>query len=518
MTFKTKHDFEYYLDLYKERSLDKNVIVNRFAPSPTGHIHIGSLYSALINIWLSKQTNGVSFLRIEDTDQERLVENGIKGIFDDLNNLNIHFDEDPIKGGDYGPYIQSERRDIYQAFANKLIKDGLAYKCYCNEDEIQEIRNYQESKKLRLGYYGKYAKCRTLKEDLNKDFIIRLKSQGKFENKIILNDLIKGKIEMPENDLDIVLIKKDGLPTYHFAHAVDDYLMGTTHVIRGDEWISSFPVHYELFKLFNFKLPKYAHVSPINIKDNGNIRKISKRKDDWAQVSYYTELGIPYKVVFLYLATLLNSNFEEWYEHNKDLSLNDFKFTFDKMSKSGPIFDMEKLINIARTYFTRMTSDEIYEELLKYSKTYDFDFYNIIKDKKDYTISLLDIERYIKKPRKDISKYSDIKNLFWYMYDEFFYKDESIYDDVEYYDLEILLNYFNNIYDSNDEQKIWWTKLSEYIKNSSFKGYPGDFSKILRVIITKTNISPNLYDLLRILNKDEMIKRVYKYDEEKARD
>ncbi len=517
MRIKTDRDYLYYEKIYPRRNLDKTQIINRFAPSPTGFIHIGSLYSALVNIWFSKQTKGVSFLRIEDTDQERIVENGIEGILSDLKELNISFDEDPEKGGVYSPYIQSERKDIYASYINKMLDSDLAYPCFCSEDDLSELRAYQEKNKLRLGYYGKYAKCRHLtKEEVDKrisngeNYIIRFKSQGSFYNKIILNDLIKSKIEMPENDLDIVILKKDLLPTYHFAHVIDDYLMGTTHVIRGDEWISSFPVHEELFRLLGFDLPKYAHVSPVNIKDGEVIRKISKRKDPWASVSYYNEAGIPHEVIFLYLATLLNSNFEEWYELNKDLGIKDFEFTFNKMSKSGPIFDMEKLLNISKTYFSRMNASDIYDNLLMFTKKYDEIFYNILTSSKEYTINLLNIERNIKKPRKDISKYSDVLDLFWYMYPEYFYENNDGYELIENIEKNWFINYFNDVYNSSDTQEVWWDKLSTYVKENLIIS-PADFTKALRVFITKKNLSPNLYDLIKLLGKEEMIKRTNLY-------
>ena len=313
-----KNDWEYYEKKYPERKLNESSMVTRFAPSPTGFVHMGSLLSALTNVWYAKQSNGIVYLRIEDTDQKREVENGVEGIFNDFKNLDVCFDEDLMQGGNYGPYIQSERKDIYQAYAKKLIEEDKAYPCFCSSEEIEKTRELQESKKARIGYYGKYAKCRFLTKEQVIDkinngekYIIRFKSPGSFYNKVVLNDLIRGNIEMPENDIDDVIIKSDGLPTYHFAHVIDDHLMRTTHVFRGDEWISSYTKHDQLFKMLDFELPRYAHISPINIKDGETIRKISKRKDPWAAISYYDKRGIPNDAIKLYLATLCNSNFEE---------------------------------------------------------------------------------------------------------------------------------------------------------------------------------------------------------------
>ena len=294
------HDYEYYEKLYPERNLDDSAIVTRCAPSPTGKLHMGSLMQALTSLVYANQTNGVLYLRIEDTDHKREIEDGVNQIVKDFKNLDIDFNEGYSFGGNYGPYLQSERGDIYKAYAKKLIEKDLAYPCFCSEDDLNKIRELQESKKARIGYYGKYAKCRYLTkeqvlEKINngEKYIIRLKSPGSFYNKAVLNDAIRGKIEQPENDIDIIIIKSDGLPTYHFAHAVDDHLMHTTHIIRGDEWVASYPIHEQLFKVLGFKLPTYAHISPINVKDGNTIRKLSKRKDPWAAMSFYDENGIP---------------------------------------------------------------------------------------------------------------------------------------------------------------------------------------------------------------------------------
>ncbi len=527
-----KNDYKYYEEKYPERNLSEDKIVTRFAPSPTGTMHKGNLLSAFTGFNYAKQSGGIFFLRVEDTDQKREVDGGTENIIEALGELNIIFDEGHTLGGNYGPYLQSERKDIYHAFVKKLIEDDLAYPCFCSSEEISEIRAYQEKNKKRIGYYGKYAKCRNLsKEDvINKvnngeKYIIRLKSPGSFYEKVVLDDLIRGKIEMPENDIDEVILKTDGLPTYHFAHAIDDHLMRSTHIIRGDEWISSYPKHDQLFKALGFKVPKYAHISPINIKDGETVRKLSKRKDPWAAVSYYNESGIPSDVMKLYLATLINSNFEEWYHENTDKDISDFTFSFNKMSISGPIFDLEKLKNISKTYFARLKADTIYNNLLTYTKKYDEEFYNIISKNKDYVIGMLNIERDVPKPRKDIFAYSNIKNIYWFMFDELFDKNEDDYEEVTNVSKEDFIDYVTKYYDEEQSQEDWFNALAIYADTvgytkdrkaykenpDNYKGTTADFCKVLRIIITKKNLSPNLYDVIRLLGKDKLLDRVYKY-------
>lgn len=526
------HDYEYYEKLYPERNLDDSAIVTRCAPSPTGKLHMGSLMQALTSLVYSNQTNGVLYLRIEDTDHKREIEDGVNQIVKDFKNLDIDFNEGYSFGGNYGPYLQSERGDIYKAYAKKLIEKDLAYPCFCSEDDLNKIRELQESKKARIGYYGKYAKCRYLTkeqvlEKINngEKYIIRLKSPGSFYNKAVLNDAIRGKIEQPENDIDIIIIKSDGLPTYHFAHAVDDHLMHTTHIIRGDEWVASYPIHEQLFKVLGFKLPTYAHISPINVKDGNTIRKLSKRKDPWAAMSFYDENGIPNDAIKLYLSTLINSNFEEWYNENPEKSFTDFKFSFDKMSVSGPIFDVEKLNNIAKTYFSRLPAEKIYDELLKYTKKYDEEFYQLVLNNKEYMLNILNIERGTDKPRKDIACYKDVKKYFWYMFDELFEKNHDMYEEIPNISEDLLKNYVNNIYDENYDESLWFSSLKEFADNNGFtsdrkaykanpenyKGTTADFCKAIRIIITKKNQSPNLYDIIKLIGKDRLLKRIDKY-------
>lgn len=527
-------DTEYYKNLYKDRNLSEGAIVTRYAPSPTGFIHMGALYASLICKKVAHDTNGIFFLRIEDTDKKREVEDGVSLIIKDLKDFGISFDEGVTldgEKGNYGPYIQSKRKEIYQAFIKELLINGDAYVSFAKEEELEKIRKLQESTKSRLGYYGPYATDRNLTNEEvyeriknGEEFVIRLKSKGDFNRKVIINDLVKGKVEMPENDLDVVIMKKDGLPTYHFAHAVDDTLMHTTHVIRGDEWLSSAPIHVELFKAIGAKVPKYAHISPLMKEDNGNKRKLSKRKDPEAAVSYYEEVGIPKEAVITYLMTVANSNFEEFMMHNKDKTMDDFKFDFKKMSKSGALFDLEKLKNISKNYLSTLKAEEIYENLANYTKKHDEEFYNLITLHKEDTINTLNIERNCKKPRKDFESYSTVRNSIWYMYDEL-YKPEkfefNVVTDKEEI-INIMKTYMEKYFDSNDTQEVWFDKMKdlaskfgyarevkEYKNNpDSYKGHVGDISMVLRVSITSKSMTPNLYDIMQILGKDRILKRI----------
>ena len=527
-----EHDWKYYEEKYPNRKLSENQFVTRFAPSPTGFVHMGSLYASFMDLQFAKQTNGVCILRIEDTDGKRTIENGVQGIIDDFKNLGIIFDEGVGFGGEYGPYLQSERKNIYQAYAKKLIEEDKAYPCFYTQEELNEIREYQSHKKQRIGIYKKYAKYRDLTQEEviekvnNGDkYIIRLKSPGNFENKVILHDLIKDSIEMPENDTDEVIIKSDGLPTYHFAHAIDDHLMHTTHVIRGDEWVSSYPIHEQFFKVLGFELPKYAHIAPITKKEGETTRKLSKRKDPEAAISYYNELGIPTEVIRLYLATICNYDFEEWYTNNPGKEIDDFTFEFNKMPIGGTAFDIEKLNSISRIYFSRLKNTELFDMLDKYTKEYDKDFNKIINEDKDYSLNILNIERDIERPRKDIASLSDVKTYFWYMYPTLFDKNNEEYFEIKACDKNIVLNYINNIYDEKDDQETWFNKIKEYASNNGYSsdkneykenpdkytGMVSDFCALLRVIICKKNQSPNIYYLIKYLGKNELIKRINKY-------
>ena len=527
-----KHTKEYYEEFYKERNMPSDAIVTRFAPSPTGFVHIGGLFTSFIAKKFASQTNGICLLRIEDTDQKRQIEKGIEQIINDLKNYGVEFDEGATseeEKGEYGPYIQSKRKDIYQSFAKYLIEQDLAYPCFLSEKEIEEIRKTQEKIKDRIGIYGKYAKYREIsieeaiqKINNNENYIIRFKSPGKFENKITVEDAVRGTLEFPENDLDIVIIKQDGLPTYHFAHLVDDHLMKITHIIRSDEWISSLPIHVQLFDSFKYKRPIYAHLSPLMKKDEETIRKISKRKDPEAAVNYYHENGIPVESVKMYIMTVANSNYEEWQEENKDKTYKDFKITFEKVSTSGSLFDMDKLINISKNYISTMKATDLYENTLNYSQEFDTEFYELLTKYKDYSINVLNIEREVERPRKDIESYSAVKREIGYMYDEIFEKEEANYEIKDFYTKELLTYYIENVYDEKDDKETWFNKIKEMCPKFGFASETKEYKKepekykgsvahaceIIRVSVTHRTMTPDLYEILKLLGKERIKQRI----------
>ena len=535
LIFPDSKDIKYYEEKYPKRNLNDGAIVTRYAPSPTGFMHIGGLYQALIAKKLTSQTDGVFFLRIEDTDQKREVENGVIEIINSLKDFKIEADEgmtsENTETGDYGPYKQSERKDIYQAYAKYLIEQGKAYPCFCSTDDLDETRNKQEAAKVRTGYYGVWAKCRnyTVEEMIEKikngePYVVRFKSPGREDRKIKHKDVIKGNVEFPENDQDIIIIKSDGLPTYHFAHAVDDHLMGTTHVIRGDEWLSSVPLHLQLFYELGFKAPKYAHIAPIMKNDNGNKRKLSKRKDPEAAVSYYEELGIPAEAVNEYLLNIANSNFENWRRQNKDKDLSEFDLQLNKMSVSGALFDMVKLLDIGKTVISKFTAEKVYEESLNWAKKHDVELTKMLEDK-EYALKIFGIERGNAKPRKDIAKWSDVKENIEYMYDYLFFAKEQEYpyqviNDKE--EIEKILNlYIEKYYDDTDDKQTWFNKIKDlagelgYAKEvkefkanpDMYKAHVGDVSTVLRVALTGRTNTPDMYEIMQVLGKESIIKR-----------
>ena len=538
LIFPNVKDISYYEEKYPRRNLKEGAIVTRFAPSPTGFVHIGGLYQSLIAKKVANQTGGVFFLRIEDTDQKREVENGITDIVNSLKDFGLEPDEGMIseteEKGKYGPYKQSERKEIYQAYAKYLIEQGKAYPCFCTPEEVDGIRKKQEEAKIRPGYYGVWAKCRhlTVEEMIEKikngeNYIVRFKSLGREDRKIKHKDVIKGNVEFPENDQDIVIIKADGLPTYHFAHAVDDHLMGTTHVIRGDEWLSSVPLHLQLFHELGFKSPKYAHIAPIMKNDNGNKRKLSKRKDPEAAVSYYEEEGIPEEAVKEYLLNIANSTFENWRRANKDKDISEFELQLNKMSVSGALFDMVKLLDVGKTVISKFTAEKVYEESLKWAKRHDEELEKILKDK-EYSLKVFGIERGNKKPRKDIAKWSDVKENIEYMYDELFYSKKHDYpyqviNNKEEID-KILTLYTEKYYSDEDDKQTWFDKIKElsgelgYAKEvKEFKANPGkytahvgDVSTVLRVALTSRTNTPDMYEIMKILGKKRIVERFKK--------
>ncbi len=524
---------DYYENLYPARNLPEGARVTRIAPSPTGYLHLGTLFAALVNRITATSTGGVFYTRIEDTDKKREIEGGIEDIIDGLNRFGITIDEGFVSGtnesGIYGPYQQSRRAEIYQTYVKELIKQGIAYPCFCTAEELEATRNEQEAQKLRTGYYGKFAKHRdiTFEEakaliDEGKPFVIRLKSPGSEENKIVFEDTVKGKIEMPENDEDFVLLKSDGIPTYHFAHAVDDHLMHTTHVLRGDEWISSVPKHIQLFKILGFKPPKYGHISPIMKLDNGAKRKISKRKDPEAAVHFFAEQGYDSECVINYLMTVAASDFEDWRRANPDASYKEFKFNLKKMSVSGALFDENKLLDVSKNMVAKLSSSEVYEKLNAWAKEFDSEFYALLTKNPDYTKAVLAIDRDVPKPRKDIAKWSEAKDYFSYFYNELYTPCYELPENIEKADAKAFLESYKNVYSPEDERQDWFDKIKaiapeigfasetkEYKANpDNYKGHAGDLSTVLRIAITGRRNTPDLCSIMQVLGKDECIKRI----------
>lgn len=529
---KTPEDFE---KKYPARDLPEGAKVTRFAPSPTGFLHVGSLFAAFVSQRAAKATGGVFYLRIEDTDKKREVENGVTGMVEGLNDFGIYPDEGMINetesSGAYAPYIQSRRTHIYQAYVKSLVEKGLAYPCFMTEEEIASVREKQEATKELPGIYGKYAKYRDISvEDAKKlmsegrEYVLRLKSPGTPEGKVTFKDAVKGTIEMPENILDVVLLKKDGTPTYHFAHAVDDHLMHTTDVTRGDEWISSAPIHLQLFRVLGFKAPKYAHISPIMKEDEetGGKRKLSKRKDPEAAVTYYKEAGFPKEAVLEYLMTIANSNFEDWRRANQTAPLDDFKFSLSKMSKAGALFDLVKLNDISKNYISTLDAETVYNGVVSWAKDYNEKLYGLLTADEDYAKAIFAIERGNAKPRKDIAKWSDVENYLAYFYDELWDRQRDFAENVSKEDMTEIIDEYKKIYDHSASADDWFPTVrdmaerlgfaktpKEYKKSPDmYKGHVGDVAGVIRAAVTGRRNTPDLYEILQTLGSDEVMKRM----------
>lgn len=524
---------EDYKKIYPVRNLKEGARVTRFAPSPTGFLHIGGLFAAMISKINASQTHGVFILRIEDTDKKREIENGVEEIINGLDAFGITPDEGVIgvggESGSYGPYQQSLRKDIYQCFAKYLVEQGLAYPCFCGEDELNSLREKQESVGADKGYYGEYAKCRKLSFDeqkanieAGKPYVLRLRSPGSTDKKICLDDLIKGKIEMPENIMDIVLLKTDGIPTYHFAHAVDDSLMGTTHVIRGDEWISSAALHIQLFRACGFKAPKYAHIAPIMKEENGGKRKLSKRKDPEAAVSFYIEQGYPKESVIEYLLTLANSNFEDWRKANKTAKQSEFPFNLKKMSVSGALFDLVKLSDVSKNVISLMSADEVYSKAVEWARAYDEQLYTLFSENENYAKAILSIDRDTPKPRKDISKWNEIRDYTEYFYSELYKPCYDLPENISKAQAVQILESYLQEYDYCEDKDLWFSRIKnmctplgytpdvrEYKKNpDAYKGHVGDVSSVIRIAVTSRKNTPDLHAIMQLLGENEVIKRL----------
>ncbi len=523
---------EEYENIFPARDVAKGAEVTRLAPSPTGFIHLGNLYSALADERAAHTSGGVFYLRIEDTDEKRKVEGAVESVIRSLKYFGIKFDEgaeidSPLNK--YGPYYQRQRAKIYRSFAKKLLSQGRAYPCFCTAEELDETRAKQTENKETTGYYGVYAKCRNLSEEeiyknlqAGKPFVIRLKSQGSIENKRVFRDAIKGEITVTENDQDVVILKSDGIPTYHFAHAIDDHFMHTTLVIRGEEWLSSLPVHLELHEVLGFKPPRYAHTCSLMKMDGDTKRKLSKRKDPELSLDYYRKAGYYPLAVVKYLMTVLNSNFEEWYLKNPDGDYRDFKFKIDKMGKSGALFDLDKLNDVSRNEISKLTPEECYAFLKEWVDEFGTDTDREHFSDKEYILKILALVMGAggKKKRKDIERAEQGVRIIDYFFDDSF-KPERVYrSDAQ--TVNALLESFAEVYDPADDNQIWFSKVKEVagklgfaVDNAAykadpeaFKGNVSDAAEILRIAVTGGPNSPDLCTIMGILGKDRAVRRL----------
>lgn len=517
---------------YPKRQLPEGAKVTRFAPSPTGFLHLGNLYGAFTDERLAHTSGGVFYLRIEDTDAKRTVPGGVELIIKTLASFGLKFDEGAVIDGDngaYGPYRQSERAEIYQTYAKELIRDGKAYPCFCTEEELEAIRTKQEAEKLNPGYYGEFAIWRDapiekIEEKLKEGvpFVLRFRSDGNIENHFKFKDEIKGEINVTENDIDHVILKSDGIPTYHFAHAVDDHLMGTTHVVRDESWLSTLPFHIQLFKALGFKMPKYCHTAQVMKLDNGNKRKISKRKDPEFAATFYHEKGYPAAATREYLLTLLNSNFEEWRLANPNASIDDFKFTTKKMSVSGSLFDMDKLADISKNVISRMTADEVYDGVLEWAKEYDVEFAEKLEADPELAKSVLAIGRGGKKPRKDIMIWSEVKDYMGFFYDDYYKITDEFPENITADERAQIFSDYAEMYSEDDDNNAWFEKVKEISEKygytsdmkaykadpSSFKGSVTDVSNLIRIALTGRANSPDLCTICKLMGKEKVKSRV----------
>lgn len=522
---------EDYLKAYPKRTLSEGAKVTRYAPSPTGFQHIGGVFAALVNERIAKQSGGIFYLRIEDTDQKREVEGAIEDTIATMHNFGMEFDEgmtgEDSSKGNYGPYKQSERAEIYKTFAKDLVLKGLAYPCFMTAEELNEMREKQIAAKLTPGCYGEFAIYRNLSADeamekikAGMPYILRLKSPGDAEKRVEFVDLIKGETSFPENIQDVVIIKADGLPTYHFAHAIDDYLMGTTTVIRGEEWLSSLPIHVQLFDVLGFERPEYAHIPNVMKLDGEAKRKLSKRKDPESAVSYYREEGYPRASVVEYLLNIINSSFEEWRMENPKADYHDFPVALDKMSKSGALFDLIKLNDVSKDVISKMPAEEVYTLFVEWAKVYDQEMYDLATKYESMTKEIFNIDKEGPKPRKDYGKWSEVKEKICYFYDEFFNAETAeqieLPKNVSMEDAKAIITAYKEAYNYDTDQETWFNELKElaitlgytadrkaYKKTpEAFKGMVSDVAGAVRTAISHRTNTPDLYTIMHIIGEE----------------
>ena len=516
---------------YPPRNIPEGAVVTRMAPSPTGFVHLGNLVQGLTAERMAHQSSGVLFLRVEDTDAKREVPGAVEVLIDTLKHYGINFDEGATHDGDagiYGPYRQRQRAAIYHVYAKKLVAEGQAYPCFCTEEELSAMREVQEANKETTGYYGKYAMWRDRSmEDVQAQlaagnpWVLRFKSTGSIENQFKFDDLVKGKLTITENDIDHVLLKSDGIPTYHFAHAVDDHLMRTTHVVRGDEWLPTLPFHIQLFKALSFKLPKYVHIGPLMKMDGTSKRKLSKRKDPELALTFYKAEGFPVKAVYEYIMTILNSNFEDWRRANPDASTEDFKFSPKKLNPAGSLFDYAKLVDVSKNVISKMDAGEVFDLLAEWALEFDPDFYAKLAADPAYAKQILSIGRGGKKPRKDLAVWKDAKPYMDFFYDD--YLQAPVFN--EKFSAAIVktaLTKFLEKFDIADDSGVWFDKVKAITEEMGFTtdmkaykadpdAFPGtvaDISTFIRQAVTGKTNSPDLYSVMQILGYDRTVSRI----------
>lgn len=516
---------------FPPRNLPEGAVVTRMAPSPTGFVHLGNLVQGMISERMAHRSNGVLFLRVEDTDAKREVPGAVEVLIESLKHYNIHFDEGATMDGDfgnYGPYRQRQRADIYHVYAKKLVSEGKAYPCFCTEEELTAMREKQEANKETTGYYGPYALWRDrsmeeIKEQLaaGNPWVLRFRSEGSIEHQFKFDDLVKGKLTITENNVDHVLLKSDGIPTYHFAHAVDDHLMRTTHVVRGDEWLSTLPFHIQLFQALGFKLPKYVHIGPLMKMDGNSKRKLSKRKDPELALTYYKAEGFSTQAMREYLMTVLNSNFEDWRRANPDADIDAFPFSPKKLNPAGSLFDYAKLIDVSKNVISRMSAEDVYTQLTEWAKESQPDFAEKLEADPAYAKAILAIGRGGKKPRKDLATWKDAKDYMGFFYDE--YLEKPVFDGK--FDRTVIadvLNRFLESFDMADDSAVWFNKVKAITEAigfttdmkaykqdpAAFPGTVADVSTFLRLAVTGKTNSPDLYTVMQLLGKDRTTARI----------
>ena len=513
------------------RQVPEGAVITRMAPSPTGFVHLGNLVQGLTSERMAHQSGGVLFLRVEDTDAKREVPGAVEVLIDTLKHYGIAFDEGATHTGDagiYGPYRQRQRADIYHVYAKKLVSEGMAYPCFATEEELAAMRETQEANKENTGYYGKYAIWRDRSiEDIQAQlaagnpWVLRFRSTGSIENQFKFDDLVKGKLTITENDIDHVLLKSDGIPTYHFAHACDDHLMRTTHVVRGDEWLPTLPFHIQLFKALGFKLPKYVHIGPLMKMDGTSKRKLSKRKDPELALTFYKAEGFPVKAVYEYIMTILNSNFEDWRRANPDAEATEFKFSPKKLNPAGSLFDYAKLVDVSKNVISRMRAEEVYGLLTEWAKEFDPEFGAKLSADPEFATKILAIGRGGKKPRKDLSVWKDAKDYMGFFYDE--YLQAPVFDEKFSKDtVKSVLEKFVAVYDYNDDAATWFDKVKAITEEMGFTtdmkaykadptAFPGtvaDISNFIRLAVTGKTNAPDLHTVMQILGKERSLARI----------